>query len=143
MKLKHRILAFGLLAVSYSVSVFAADVKSVAMRGPATLKELMTLIVEPTSNGVFYVASQPPKNDAEWKTLQGQALTLLEAANSLTTTNRSKDKKQWMADAKLLQEASKTAFAAAMAKNITALADLNDPLYTACSTCHEHYLPKR
>ncbi|HYM35760.1 MAG TPA: hypothetical protein VET48_10220, partial [Steroidobacteraceae bacterium] len=81
--------------------------------------------------------------DADWKTLQGQALTLLEVANTLTNPSRAKDKGEWMNYAKQLQAQSKTAFAAAMAKDVATLTDLNDSLYTVCSNCHEHYLPKR
>ena len=103
----------------------------------------MVKIVEPASNAVFYISRQTPKNDDEWKALQGQALMLNEIARSLTTPARAKDKQQWMQDAKLLLDASSAAYAAANAKNTAALEELNDRLYTACTTCHEHYLPKR
>jgi len=109
----------------------------------APLKDVMVKIVEPASNGVFYISRQPPKNDDEWKVLQGQALILSEIATSLTAPARAKDKQQWMQDAKLLLDAANAAYAAANAKNTAALEDLNDQLYTACKTCHEHYLPKR
>jgi cytochrome c553 len=108
-----------------------------------SLKDVMIQIVEPTSNAIFYISREPPQTDEQWKALQNQALMLLEVANSLTTPGRAKDKKQWVNDAKLLIDASRAAYAAATAKNIAALEDLNDPLYTACATCHEHYLPKR
>jgi hypothetical protein len=143
MKSKRLIFAMGAASLIVVAAALAQTSKPPPARGPASIKELMTLIVEPTSTGVFRVASEAPKNDAEWKTLQGQALTLLEVANSLTTAARAKDQKQWMQDAKLFKDSSKIAFAAAMAKNVEALSDLNDPLYTACANCHEHYLPKR
>lgn len=142
MKAKRVLLALGILNIIVG-SATAEDSKSVPARAPATLQELMTLVIDPASSGVFHVASQAPKIDAEWKTLQGQALTLVEAANTLSSAARAKDKGQWMKDAKALQDASKQAFAAAMARNADALTDLNDPLYAACSNCHEHYLPKR
>lgn len=107
------------------------------------LKDVMVKVVEPASNAIFYISREPPKDDEQWKVLQGQALMLLEIANSLTTPPRAKDKRQWMQDAKLLIDASAAAYVAANAKNLTALEELNDPLYTACATCHEHYLPKR
>ena len=103
----------------------------------------MIKIVEPASNAVFYIGRQTPQNDDEWKALQGQALMLSEIATSLMTPARAKDKKQWVADAKLLLDASNAAYTAANAKNVTTLEELNDQLYTACATCHEHYLPKR
>jgi cytochrome c553 len=110
---------------------------------PVTVKDLMVKIVEPTSNAIFYVARQAPQNDDQWKELQGKALTLVEIANSLTSPKRAKDQKRWLQDAKLLIDTSNAAYTAANAKNQSALEDLNDQLYTACTTCHEHYLPKR
>jgi cytochrome c556 len=92
---------------------------------------------------VFYIGRQSPKNDDEWKTLQGQTLILSEIATSLMTPARALDKNQWIQDAKRLLDASNAAYAAANAKNVAAIEDLNDQLHTACKTCHEHYLPKR
>jgi len=109
----------------------------------ATLNEVMVKIVDPASNGVFYIGRQLPKNDEEWKTVQGQALILSEIATSLMTPVRAKDKKQWIQDAQRFLDASNAAYAAANAKDAAALEGLNDQLYEACRTCHEHYLPKR
>ena len=109
----------------------------------ATLNEVMVKIVDPASNGVFYIGRQPPQNDDEWKTLQGKALILSEIATSLMTPARAKDKKQWIQDAQRFLDASNAAYAAANAKDAAALEGLNDQLYEACRTCHEHYLPKR
>jgi hypothetical protein len=126
----------------------AVMLPTIALAAPPTatrapLKDVMVKIVEPASNAVFYISRQAPKNDDEWKALQGQALTLSEIAQSLLTSARAKDKQQWVQDAKLLLDAGNAAYAAANAKNTAALEDLNDQLYTACTTCHEHYLPKR
>jgi len=109
----------------------------------ATLKELMTKVVEPASNAVFYVGREAPTTDAQWKALQIQAAKLKEAAAKLTTSTYAKDKGRWMQDAKLLVDASNAAVTAANSKKQAALEELNDPLYTACITCHEHYQPKK
>jgi len=142
MKTKHGVFvlpaALGILSALLASGVFADTPK----RGPATIKELMTLLVDPASNAVFQAASEPPKKDAEWKTLQGQALTLLELAGTLTSPRRAKDKDQWMKYAQAMRDASRAAFAAAMAKDANALMELSDPLYNTCANCHEHYLPK-
>jgi hypothetical protein len=110
---------------------------------PASVKDLMAKIVEPASNAVFYVSRQPPENEDQWKALQGQALILSEIATTLMTPARAKDKQQWLRDAKLLRDAGNAAYAAASAKNVAALEELNEQLYTACTTCHEHYQPKK
>lgn len=145
MKIQHRILTLGILSALIAANALADAAKPTVMpkRGPATLKEVMTLVIDPSSAGVFNVGSQAPKNDAEWKTLQGQALTLSEVANTLTSPSRAKDKEQWMQFAKALQTQSRAAFAAAMAKNVNALTDLSDTLYQTCADCHEKYIPKK
>ena len=138
--------SFGVLAGLCAIgvaSVHADPAKPVPAHGPASMKELMTLVVEPNSNGIFQVGGEEPKSPDGWKTLQTQALTLLEVANTLTNPSRAKDKDQWMKDARALQASSKKAFDAAMAKNVAALTDLSDPLYETCAQCHEHYLPKK
>ena len=112
-------------------------------RGPATMKELMKLVIEPASNGVFQAAGEAPKSEAQWSALQGQALTLVEIAGTLTATNRSKAGKQWSTDVKAFQLESKKAFDAAMAKDATAFEALSDSLYTTCANCHEHFVPKK
>lgn len=146
MKLRH--FSPAVLCVSSALcavlasSALADAPKPVPAHGPASVKELMTLIVEPASNGIFQVGGEPPKTDAQWKTLQGQALTLMELANTLSSPARAKDKAQWLKDAKALQTESKKAFDAAMAKNADALMEISDSLYETCAGCHEHYLPK-
>jgi cytochrome c556 len=132
--------SFALFATVITANIALAAPET-ATRAP--LKDVMVKIVEPTSNAVFYIGRQAPKNDDEWKALQGQALTLSEIATSLMAPARAKDKQQWLQDAKLLLDASNSAYAAANAKNAAALEELNDQLYTACTTCHEHYMPKR
>jgi hypothetical protein len=135
------IVALGLLNMVAAPAIHAQNTK--AASPTPTLKEVMTLVVDPAANGVFQVEGQPPKNDADWKALQGQALTLFEISKTLTSPGRAKDQKQWVEFAKALQNASKTAFTAAMAKDVKALSDLSDPLYMTCANCHEKYIPKR
>ena len=144
MKLQRLILALCSCFVAAGISgkIVFADAAKPASSSP-TLHDVMTLVVDPAANGVFQVASQAPKNDAEWKTLQSQALTLYEISKTLTTPGRAKDQNQWAQYAKALQASSKTAFQAAMKKDVKILSDLSDPLYMTCSDCHEKYIPKK
>jgi hypothetical protein len=122
----------------------AAIVATVASSAESSaLKDLMVKVIEPSSNAVFYVSREAPTTDAQWQALQAQTLKLKDAASLLIEPARAKDKGQWVQDAKLLVEVSNAAVAAAKTKNQAALEELNDSLYTACATCHEHYLPKR
>ena len=131
------------LQIVAGIAVVSGLASAAGPQSPGTLRDVMTKIVEPVSNAVFYISRDTPQDEEQWKILQGKALMLSEVAVSLMGPARAKDKKQWMADAQLLLDAGNAAYAAANKKDAAALENLNDQLYTACSTCHEHYLPKR
>jgi hypothetical protein len=107
----------------------------------ASMSQLMLDVIYPTSNAIFYVLRNPPKNDQEWNTLRGTALTLAESGNLLMMSSRARDQGEWMRDARLLVDAGTDAWKATQAKNLDAIVALNDRLYTACVTCHEQYRP--
>src|SRR5260370_25301549 len=102
-----------------------------APKGVGTMSELMIDVVYPTSNAVFYIFREPPKNDVQWDEFKTQALTLAESANLLMMPSRARDQEKWMADAKLLWEVGNKAYRAAQAKNLEAIVALNDELNTA------------
>ena len=104
-----------------------------------TMSELMIDVIYPTSNAVFYLFREPPKNQVEWDNFKTQALTLAESANLLMMPSRARDQDRWMADAKLLWDVGNKAYRAAQAKNLDAVLALNDELNTACVTCHMDY----
>ena len=106
-----------------------------------SMSELMVDIIYPASDAIFYVTTREPTNDVEWNALRGKALVVAESANLLMMPGRARDQDRWMADAKLLLDAGTAAFRAARRKDLKALEDLNDQLYTSCTTCHMHYRP--
>lgn len=106
-----------------------------------TISELMIHMIYPTSDAILYVASRAPENDQQWNELTAKALTLAEAANLLMMPGRARDQGRWMDDAKLMLDAAEAAFKAAQKKDQRALEDLNDAVYTSCTTCHMHYRP--
>ena len=111
------------------------------MKSVGTMKELMVDLIFPTSNEIFYVGRNEQKSLKDWMDLQQNALMLAEAANILMAENRARDKDRWMRDAKLLWDVGNKAYAASKVKDLEALKALNDDLYEACQSCHEHYRP--
>ncbi|MEZ5289963.1 MAG: hypothetical protein R2745_02685 [Vicinamibacterales bacterium] len=107
------------------------------LRPVGTMQELMAFVVRPASDAVFYIASRTPDSGEAWLALQGQALALAEAGTVLMLPAHARGRAQWLADARLMREAGRKAFAAAKAKDVAALEALNDELYTSCTTCHE------
>jgi cytochrome c556 len=110
-----------------------------APKAVGTMSELMIDVIYPTSNAVFYLFREPPKNEVDWENFRTQALTLAESANLLMMPSRARDQDKWMADAKLLWEVGNKAYRAAQAKNLDAINALNDELNTACVQCHMDY----
>jgi len=98
-------------------------------------------VIYPTSNAVFYLFREPPKNNVQWDEFKTQALTLAESANLLMTPSRARDQDKWMVDAKLLWDVGNAAYRAAHAKNLEGIVALNDQLNTACVQCHMDYRP--
>jgi len=107
----------------------------------STMSELMVKVIYPTSDAVLYVSSRTPTTEAEWNDFQGKALMLAESANLLLMPQRALDDGQWMKDAKLMLDAGIAAYEAALAKDVDALIELNEPLYQSCVVCHQHYRP--
>ena len=106
-----------------------------------TMSELMVHVIRPTSDAVFYITSRTPETEEAWGTLQAQTLMLAESGTLLMQPSRARGRSQWLADARLMLEAGRKAFAAAKAKDVPALEALNDELYQSCVICHEHFRP--
>ncbi len=105
------------------------------------MSELMVKIIYPASDAIFYISSRTPETDAEWATLQGQALVVAESANLIMMPRRAYDKDRWMRDSKLMLDAGRAAYKAAMEKDVEALVALSDQMYQSCVVCHLHYRP--
>jgi len=106
-----------------------------------SMSQLMVDIIYPTSDALFYVERNPPKNDRDWNLIRGAALTLAESGNLLLMGSRSRDQDRWVKDTKLMIDAGTAAFKAAQKKDMQAILDLNEQLSASCTTCHLHYRP--
>ena len=106
-----------------------------------TMSELMVHLIYPTSNAIFYILTRTPTSEAEWGTLEGQALMVAESANLLMMPSRARGREGWIADARLLLDAGEAALKAAQDRDVEALSELNEQLYQSCITCHQHFRP--
>jgi hypothetical protein len=104
-----------------------------------TMSQVMVDVIYPTSNDLFYIFREPPKNDVEWNKIKQSALTLAEFANLLMGAERAYDDEDWQVDAKLLVVVGQKAYKAAQAKDLQAIVDLNQELNDACVQCHMDY----
>lgn len=118
-----------------------------APEGPAVpkrvgnMKELMVDLIFPVSNEIFYVSRNEQKTEKDWIDLKMNSLALGEIANMLMSPLWSRDNDRWAKDAKLLLDVGQAAYKFSKEKNLKGLEDLNNDLYEACQSCHEHYRP--
>src|SRR5262245_53120601 len=112
-----------------------------AQSAPRTMSDIMVKVLYPNADAIFYIETRTPADEAGWTTLRDQTRQLSEAAVELTIPRWARGREQWLADAKLLVDASAAASAAASRRDVKALVDLNDALYTSCVQCHQHYRP--
>lgn len=105
----------------------------------ATMSELMIHVIYPASDAIFYITSREPSTSEQWTELEMKALMLAESGNLLMLPYYARDNGQWMRDAGLLREAGRAAFEAARGRDLEALANINDPLYESCVSCHQNY----
>jgi hypothetical protein len=124
----------GLVGVVLTMTSLAAD--NATPQASASMSELMTRIVQPTSDAVFYVSRTPPQSDDDWRQLENKTLMLAESANLLLIPGYVRDQQQWIRDSLLMRDAAVAAFKAAQGKDLPALEELNNALYESCENCH-------
>lgn len=136
-QVRHRMVP-GFAAVA-GIAMVASLVSAAEIAGPhatTTMSEMMTRIVQPSSDAVFYVSRTPPQTDADWRQLENQTLMLAESANLLLMPGYVQAQEQWLRDSLLMRNAAVAAYKAAQTKDLAALEELNNALYESCENCH-------
>ena len=116
-----------------------ATAQQAVFKPVANVYQLMKGIVIPSSDVVWHVAMEPPKDDQEWSVVQNNALTLAEAGNLLMIGSRAKDQGNWIKAAQGLVDAATVVLRAAQAKNVDAVNEAGDRLVRVCRNCHTQY----
>ena len=131
--------------LSFVVAALAGLVLSVSLlaagnekpRAVGSMQDLMTGIIQPTSDAVFYISRTPPQSDADWLDMERQTLMLAESANLLLIPGYREDGERWLADVEKMRVAAEAALQAARDRDMDTLIDLNNDLYMSCESCHE------
>jgi len=130
--------AVGLLVL---LLVAASLAQTPAFQPVGTVSQVMISITYPTSDAIFYVERNPPKNDKDWNDLQAQALMLAESGNLLMMGRRARDQGDWVKESQELVDVGAAAYKAALAKDLDGIVALNQRLNDACVVCHQQYRP--
>jgi cytochrome c556 len=118
-----------------------AEAPQPAFKPVGTVMQIMEAVIIPSSNAIWNVPAEAPKNDEEWASVRNSALALAEAGNLLMIGDRAKDQDAWMKAAQTLVAAGTTAFRAAEAKDVDAIMAAGDEIYNSCEGCHMQYPP--
>jgi hypothetical protein len=113
-----------------------------AQQPAARVLGLMKSVVIPASDAVFVVGKAAPKNDREWAAVESGAAKLIDAAKALATEAPATGGANWIRLANAMSDAAVVAGKAAKEKNVDAVLDAGDVLYTTCEDCHRQYVKK-
>jgi len=119
----------------------AAMAQAPSYQNIGNMSQLMINIIFPTSDALFYIERNPPKNDVDWNIIRNQALTLAESGNLLLMPGRARDQDEWVKDTKFMMDVSTKAFKAAQAKDMDGILALSEDLANSCIKCHLKYRP--
>jgi hypothetical protein len=132
-----------LLASSLFVAISATAQDQPAFKPIASVKEVMHAIVIPSSNVVFRVEVEAPKDEREWENVRLNALAMAEAGNLLMLPGRAKNSDDWMKKAEALVDIGVKAMKAAEAKDADEVIKIGYEIFDVCANCHDQYMPSR
>ena len=118
----------------------------------ADLKQLMISVIEPAAEvywdsvGIIMDIEEgtteiEPRTEEQWLAVRDAAYVVAESGNLMLTPGRLQDGDQWLAMVADFVAVSRTALAAAEAKDPTRVFDAGGEVYLACARCHEAYAP--
>lgn len=106
----------------------------------ASVTEIMTAMVIPSSNVVGNVGLDGDPDNAAWVETERQAIILAESGNLLLMPSRAQGREDWIAAAKDMVSAAADALEAARRKDIDLLQlDISGAIFDACTKCHDVY----
>jgi hypothetical protein len=115
---------------------------ALAQEPPLRVLGLMKAVVIPASDAVFVVGKAAPKNDKDWVAVESGAAKLIEAGKTLADEAPATGGANWIRLSKAMADAAAVAGKAAKEKNVDAVLDASDVLYTTCEDCHRQYVKK-
>ena len=115
---------------------------ALAQDPPIRVLGIMKAVVIPASDAVFAVGKAPPKSDREWAEVENGAAKLIDAGKTLAAEAPAPNGANWTRLSGAMADAAAVARKAAGARNVDAVLDAGDVLYTTCEDCHRQYIKK-
>ena len=114
------------------------------------MHDLMAHLLTPASEAIWessgYVITEEgefslePTNEEEWERVLYGAKVITESSYLLNIPSRSKNRKEWVVFAGLLEDVGERAFEAAENKDVESLFEIGAELYQVCVSCHQVYM---
>jgi hypothetical protein len=106
----------------------------------ASVTEIMTALIIPSSNVVGNVGLDGDPDDEAWALIERQAIILAESGNLLLTPGRAQGRRDWIDAARAMRTAAVDALQAARRKDADALmVDIGGAIFDSCTSCHDQY----
>ncbi|MDB5808168.1 MAG: hypothetical protein JWN94_290 [Betaproteobacteria bacterium] len=115
---------------------------ALAQQPPERVLGLMKSVVVPASDVVFAVGKGAPKKESDWAAVENGASRLIDAGKTLATEGPATGGADWIRLANSMSQAAVVAGSAAKNRNVDAVLDAGDVLYTTCEDCHRQYMKK-
>ena len=115
---------------------------ALAQDSPVRVLGIMKAVVSPASDVVFSVGKAQPKSEREWAEVENAAAKLIDADKTLATEAPAANGANWTRLSGAMAHAAAVARKAARERNVDAVLDAGDVLFTTCEDCHREYIKK-
>ena len=123
-----------------TIAFFIVVPPAIGQQASNNVLQLMKSTVVPASDTVFAVGKRAPDTPQEWGAVENGAARLIDAAKSLAAQPPPAAGGNWEKYSKAMSDGASTALKAAQARNVDAVLDAGDVLYTSCEDCHRQYM---
>jgi hypothetical protein len=108
---------------------------------PAPVRQLHCELIRPSSDAIFNVASEAPKNAEGWTAVAGSGVSLAKSGHLMMLQAPASNRHRWMMLSRQLTLVGRTAQRAAQARNLE-LIEASYRLIIVCESCHARYRNK-
>lgn len=120
-------------------SAIAAPPKAAPTPVEPSMHEFMEYVFEPAYKRLKTAMASEPKDNAAWKGIKGDSLTLAEAGNLLLARLPEAEGETWAAQSIAVREAGGMLYQAARKKDYKTARQQYETLLTKCNACHTKF----
>ena len=116
-----------------------ASPKNQAQPVESDMHEFMEYLFQPTYNRLKPLMAGAPSNNAGWKGIKADSLTLAEGGNLLLSRVPDEDSEKWLEWSVAVRATGGDLYQAAKKKDFAAARKHYEAMLTKCNACHTHF----